>query len=338
MIGHRLAKCKVTSIVKQDNRTTTSEGPTTVSPSVQSQDAEQPQATNNIPALQTPFDIFGVENSKSSLHQDSTEDPSDGFVRTNGRVWSKLDRAFCNQLWFNSFENSSCEVVGFESIFDHAPLVVTTEVLVPKGNSPFKFNNAIVDHPNFLSIVSDGWSHQVSGCCMFKVCKRLKTLKSPMKLLFKQEFSHIANRVEQAEAEYNRLLNSLQHNPFDSSLLMQVNRTRDLVLIKKIIHTGDIITIKEGNVEVAKQTLNSWSSNEQLLVGKAYDYIRGAKPTVNWNSNVWNPAIPPKMSFILWLAIKNCLLTLDRAAFLNKGLLCPLCRTEAESHAHLFFS
>ena len=40
MIGHRLAKCKVTSIVKQDNRTTTSEGPTTVSPSVQSQDAE----------------------------------------------------------------------------------------------------------------------------------------------------------------------------------------------------------------------------------------------------------------------------------------------------------
>ena len=42
---------------------------------------QQPQATNNIPALQTPFDIFGVENSKSSLHQDSTEDPSDGFVR-----------------------------------------------------------------------------------------------------------------------------------------------------------------------------------------------------------------------------------------------------------------
>ena len=153
------------------------------------------------------------------------------YTWTNGRVWSKLDRALCNQLWLNSFENSSCQVVGFESISDHASLVVITEVLVPRGNSPFKFNNAIVDHPNFLSIVSDGWSHQVSGCCMFKVCKRLKTLKSPLKLLFKQEFSHIANRVEQAEAEYNRLLNSLQHNPFDSSLLMQVNRTRGQVIL-----------------------------------------------------------------------------------------------------------
>jgi len=42
---------------------------------------QQPQATDNIPTLQTPFDISGVENSKSSLHQDSTEDPGDGFVR-----------------------------------------------------------------------------------------------------------------------------------------------------------------------------------------------------------------------------------------------------------------
>ena len=102
MIGHRLAKCKVVSIVKQDNKTTTSEGPTTGSPSVQSQDAEvvaftktnptnpfgkpkedqiglstqpcmqQPQAYDNILALQTPFDISGVETSKSSLNQDST--------------------------------------------------------------------------------------------------------------------------------------------------------------------------------------------------------------------------------------------------------------------------
>ena len=131
----------------------------------------------------------------------------------------------------------------------------------------------------------------------------------------------------------------VHHNYFKGDNVWDfISPASDSVLIKKIIHIRDIITIKEGNVEAAKQTLNSWSSNEQLLAGKAYDYIRGVKPAVNWNSVVWNPAIPPKMSFILWLAIKNRLLTLDRAAFLNKGLLCPLCRTEAESHAHLFFS
>ncbi|KAH1203416.1 hypothetical protein GmHk_17G049671 [Glycine max] len=44
------------------------------------------------------------------------------------------------------------------------------------------------------------------------------------------------------------------------------------------------------------------------------------------------------MSFILWLAKRNRLLTLDKVAFLNKGSLCPLCSNEAESNAHLFFS
>ena len=44
------------------------------------------------------------------------------------------------------------------------------------------------------------------------------------------------------------------------------------------------------------------------------------------------------MSFILWLAKKNRLLTLDKVTFLNKGSLCPLCSNEVESNAHLFFS
>jgi len=68
--------------------------------------------------------------------------------------------------------------------------------------------------------------------------------------------------------------------------------------------------------------IQSWSTNEQFLVGKVYEYIRGVKPTVSWCSVIWNPAMPPKMSFILWLAKKNRLLTLDKIAFLNKGSLC----------------
>ncbi|RZB71178.1 Inositol hexakisphosphate and diphosphoinositol-pentakisphosphate kinase VIP2 [Glycine soja] len=67
------------------------------------------------------------------------------YTWTNGRVWSKLDRALY-----------------------HTPLVVTTELVVPRDNSPFKFNNAIVDHPNFSRIVADGWKQNIHGCSMFK--------------------------------------------------------------------------------------------------------------------------------------------------------------------------
>ena len=41
-----------------------------------------------------------------------------------------------------------------------------------------------------------------------------------------------------------------------------INSSSDLVLIKKIIQIRDIIITKEGNVEAAKQMLNSWSSNK----------------------------------------------------------------------------
>ena len=112
----------------------------------------------------------------------------------------------------------------------------------------------------------------------------------------------------------------------------------DSVLIKKIIQIRDFIISKELSTEEAKKRIQSWSTNEQLLVDKVYEYIRGVKPTVSWCSVIWNPAIPPKMSFILWLAKRNRLLTLDKVAFLNKGSLCPLCSNEVESNAHLFFS
>ncbi|KAH1220640.1 putative ribonuclease H protein [Glycine max] len=103
----------------------------------------------------------------------------------------------------------------------------------------------------------------------------------------------------------------------------------DSVLIKKIIQIRDFIISKELSTEEAKKRIQSWSTNEQLLVGKVYEYIRGVKPAISWCSVIWNPTIPPKM---------NRLLTLDKVAFLNKGSLCPLCSNEAESNAHLLFS
>ncbi|KAL5132074.1 hypothetical protein HKD37_12G034821 [Glycine soja] len=170
--------------------------------------------------------------SDSGLGSINTHGPL--YTLTNGRVWSKLDRALCNQAWFNSFENSACEVMEFISISDHTPLVVTTELVVPRGNSPFKFNNAIVDHPNFSRIVTDGWKQNIHGCSMFKVCKKLKALKAPLKNLFKQELTNISNRVELAEVEYNSVLNSLKQNPQDPSLLALANRTRgQTIMLRK---------------------------------------------------------------------------------------------------------
>lgn len=97
----------------------------------------------------TSYEIQDFVDCYSELGLGSMNSHGPIFTWTNGRVWSKLDRALCNQLWFNSFNNSACEVMKFESISDHTPLVVSTDLVMPRGNSPFKFNNAIVDHTDF---------------------------------------------------------------------------------------------------------------------------------------------------------------------------------------------
>ena len=83
------------------------------------------------------------------------------------------------------------------------------------------------------------------------------------------------------------------------------------------IQIRDFIISKKLSTEEVKKRIQSWSTNEQLLVGKVYEYIRGVKPTVSWCSVIWNLTIPPKMCFILWLAKRNRLLTLDKVVFLK---------------------
>lgn len=69
---------------------------------------------------------------------------------------------------------------------------------------------------------------------MFRVSKRLKALKAPLKLLYRKEYNHISSRVELAEVEYNILLNSLRQNPQDSSLLSQAKRARaQTIMLRK---------------------------------------------------------------------------------------------------------
>ncbi|KAH1212297.1 hypothetical protein GmHk_14G040535 [Glycine max] len=59
-------------------------------------------------------------------------------------------------------------------------------------------------------------------------------------------------------------------------------------------------------MEETKKMIKSWSTNEQLLVGKVYEYIRGVKPIVSWCPVIWNPAISPKMkSLQVWAHIRD---------------------------------
>lgn len=59
-----------------------------------------------------------------------------------------------------------------------------------------------------------------------------------------------------------------------------------------------------------------------------------------WCKAVWSapsPGMLPRWKFILWLATKFKLRTLDIAPYLNQVVSCTLCKSLNESTVHLFF-
>ena len=115
--------------------------------------------------------------------------------------------------------------------------------------------------------------------------------------------------------KYSLWVRWVRHYYFRGSNVWNYNTSSSYsFLIKKIIQIRDFIISKELSTEKAKKRIQSWSTNKQLFVGKVYEYIIGVKPTVSWCSVIWNPAIPSKMSFILWLScciVLSCVLVLS---------------------------
>ncbi|GFZ02339.1 hypothetical protein Acr_15g0009470 [Actinidia rufa] len=98
------------------------------------------------------------------------------------------------------------------------------------GGSPFKFFNMWTRHKEFQDIVSNTWGMHVVGSVMFKLCKKLKSLKEPLKSLNKQHFSHISAMVRVAEEELAHAQQQLHDNTTDTLLQSRVHELRALKL------------------------------------------------------------------------------------------------------------
>ncbi|XP_057461129.1 uncharacterized protein LOC130751551 [Actinidia eriantha] len=116
------------------------------------------------------------------------------------------------------------------------------------------------------------------------------------------------------------------------------NKHGDSPLIKQIILLRDEIIAAEQSVEGAIQRINQWNSNGKPNSRLAYEYFRPRRAKLAWPKIVWQSFIMPKHSFILWLGLKEKLMTRDKLQGVIEDISCPLCNAAAESIEHLFFS
>ncbi|GKB64526.1 RNA-directed DNA polymerase, eukaryota, reverse transcriptase zinc-binding domain protein [Tanacetum coccineum] len=101
-------------------------------------------------------------------------------------ILKKIDRIMANLEFYESFVGSSALFQPYR-ISDHSPAVLRIPMHSTRKPQPFKFYNLLVHNTRFKDVVTNGWQISVSGFWMFKVVKRLKLLKKPLrKLLYDQ--------------------------------------------------------------------------------------------------------------------------------------------------------
>ncbi|GKB04183.1 RNA-directed DNA polymerase, eukaryota, reverse transcriptase zinc-binding domain protein [Tanacetum coccineum] len=83
-----------------------------------------------------------------------------------------------------------------------------------KKNNAFRFSNFTAGKKEFIDTVKNVWKHDVHGCYMYRLIKKMKTLKKPLKAL---SWSHgnVYDRVRALKDELNSKQKDADENPFD---------------------------------------------------------------------------------------------------------------------------
>ena len=97
-------------------------------------------------------------------------------------------------------------------ISDHTPCILKLNSATKEKPKPFKFFNFIVSKKGYGEIVEKNWNTHIRGNSMFKVVKKLKALKGPLrKLVYDQGNLHL--KVNELRKSLHNLQRLVDENP-----------------------------------------------------------------------------------------------------------------------------
>ncbi|XP_022040407.1 uncharacterized protein LOC110942954 [Helianthus annuus] len=151
---------------------------------------DQSMGTSSISVSMREFqaclnDIEVFDINRSGFHFTWNQKPKEGIG-----LLKKIDRVLGNTAFVVDYP-SSVAVFNSYRLSDHCLCILK----IPKGGEvkrkSFKFANFLVFKPEFIKIVQKYWETNIDGVHQFRVVKRLRLLKSPLRaLLFQQGNLH----------------------------------------------------------------------------------------------------------------------------------------------------
>ncbi|KAJ9562241.1 hypothetical protein OSB04_007401 [Centaurea solstitialis] len=128
----------------------------------------------------------------------------------------KLDRILANVEFISRFEDANARFLP-RGISDHSPGLLAFKGGTRRKHIGFKFDNFLVEHPTFMSIVKSVWDTQINGTFMYRVTSRLKLLKQPLRKL-RLSYGNLTSKVNALKDELDVVQLACDMDPFNTEL------------------------------------------------------------------------------------------------------------------------
>ncbi|XP_042483088.1 uncharacterized protein LOC122063420 [Macadamia integrifolia] len=152
--------------------------------------------------------------------------PSSGlkFTWSNNRkhenVHAVLDRSLCNEEWLDHFSGISQRVLpcGYS---DHSPIIISCDEVPRPTNIPFRMHRFWAEHSDFKNVVRASWEIPVRGTPIFRVLRKLKRLKGPLRAWARDVFPHVDHEVERTKVALEHIQELMEADGFSKALYDQ---------------------------------------------------------------------------------------------------------------------
>ncbi|GKF83336.1 hypothetical protein Tco_0244992, partial [Tanacetum coccineum] len=124
-----------------------------------------------------------------------------------GGVLKKIDRVMGNMECIDVFPCSYALFQPYRTS-DHSPSILKIPKVTIDKPKPFKFFNFLAHKKVFKEVVAAIWAVNVHGYHMYRVVKKMKLLKKPLRKLLKDQ-GNLHNRVSNLRVELDEVQKAL---------------------------------------------------------------------------------------------------------------------------------
>ncbi|XP_062114805.1 uncharacterized protein LOC133827158 [Humulus lupulus] len=137
------------------------------------------------------------------------------------RIYSKLDRIFCNEPWMNKFPSTTA-FSQREVISDHSSLLIKPVEIRKLGIQPFRYFNMWASHHRFREIVLESWSKPICsrGDSLSRLAQKLTRLKHVLKRFNWRIVGDVGCQFEHSKSLFQQVQNALYADPNNDSLIL----------------------------------------------------------------------------------------------------------------------